>query len=287
MAEGGDECWFYNEEVPEYTEEHKNEAISTLFLLARGLTTQGADSETATTFTFLANQLKTMNAANAKEYLILYLNPDHLTNMSNTKSFMYLKKINEDPLKTNMILEKKLAENVVMSLLHLIFYKSLPCPLGNHCKHSPRKIVHKNDFLDMELDCYYYHHEKDHRRFVVSEGQKEFRYAGNFADGKRSGEDKTGFSQNFFESLFHPLYYKNFKCVRTKCEKSVYCPYYHSNEEKTIWAISFRNFVGKDRDVFTKRKGSDEVKTHSNRVFTKRPSQFGKRVAVQSYLMVK
>ena len=262
-----DEYWFLQDsEVFDFTEQDKNDAINTLQILAAGLAGKddSADSAAAT-FTSLAQNLKTMAAESARDYLSLYLNPDNLTSMSNVKSFMYLKKLSEVTFANSstrnsntLLLEKKLAENVVMNLLHLVFYKSLPCSSGTHCKHLPRKIVHKNDFFDVEMDCYFYHHEKDRRRFVLNDGQKEFKYAGNFGDSKRADFDNANFAHNFFESLFHPLYYKNFKCVRTKCDKSVYCPYIHSSEEKTIWSGVFRTFFGKDRDVFTKRRGGEE-----------------------------
>jgi len=285
MLEENNECWFYKQEFFEFTEEDKEEAINVLQILAKDFSTKNEAADISLTFTSLANHLKTISSAEAKDCLSAFLNPDQLASMPNIKSFIYIKKIAEEAKEDSLILEKKLAANIVMSLLHLIFYKALPCPLGNHCKHNPRKIVHKNDFLDVEIDCYFYHHEKDRRRFVLSEGQKEFKYAGNFGDNKKGENEKLSFSCNFFESLFHPLYYKHFKCVRTKCEKSVYCPYYHSNEEKTIWGATFRNFIGKDRDVFTKRKSTEEAKSQKFRL--KKPSLTTKRPSFNSVHMTK
>lgn len=99
-----------------------------------------------------------------------------------------LKKLADDVLaldEDTKFLEKRLSNYVVMDLFNIIFYKTIPCPNGNHCKHNPRKIVHKNDFTDSELDCYYYHHEKDRRRFVLNGKIRDFNYAGNFGDSKK------------------------------------------------------------------------------------------------------
>mmetsp|Transcript_2288 Transcript_2288/g.2016 ORF Transcript_2288/g.2016 Transcript_2288/m.2016 type:complete len:174 (-) Transcript_2288:212-733(-) len=170
-----------------------------------------------------------------------YLNPTELNKLINVKSFILIKQASEVDFEENRLLEKRLASKTVFSFIHLVFFKTLPCPKGTFCKNCPRKIVHKNDFLDVEMDCFFYHHEKDHRRLVLNEIGKEFRYAGNFADSRRlQGSNKLDFSLNFFESLFHPLYYKNFSCVRTKCEKSVFCPYHHSPEEKNLWNTYFK-----------------------------------------------
>jgi len=276
------ELWFQTLEVHEFNDEDKSEVLSTLQTMAKALLSR--NEQIGQQYAYIISQLQIMPAKKVQDYLITYLSPSKLSSIINVKSFIYLKRSAENPMEENRLLEKKLAEKVVMDFLHIVFYKTIPCAQGNHCKHYPRKIVHKNDFLDIELDCYYYHHEKDRRRFVIKDSEKEFRYAGNFADNKKVTE-KTGFSQNFFESLFHPLYYKNFKCVRTKCGESIFCPYFHSEEEKTIWAVFFRGYFGKDREVFTKKKNSDEE--NFQRMRMKKISGLGKGTFMKGIAMSK
>jgi len=205
----------------------------------------------------LSNKIQNPLKENFTHHLTFTEDYKSFNSINQVKSFLYLKKMANKPHDRSRLLEKRLAERVVMDVQHLIFYKTRPCPQGSSCKHYPRKIVHNNDFMDIELDCYFYHHEKDQRRFVLNEnGEREFYYSGNF--GNKSGNKKTRNSLNFFESLFHPLYYKNFKCVRTKCENSVFCPYFHSKEEKVVWDVLFKEHFGKDRSVFTKRRNEQE-----------------------------
>ena len=174
------------------------------------------------------------------------------------KSFLFLKKITKKSIDESRLLEKRLAEKVVMNMKQLLSYKTMPCITGKECKNCPRKIVDKNDFKDNELDCYFYHHEKDQRRFVLrGTKQEEFSYSGNFC-GKKEKNEKGLSSVNFFESLFHPLYYKNFHCVRENCQESVFCPYFHSKQEKVVWDYSFMEYFGKDRNAFTKKKDVKE-----------------------------
>jgi len=242
-------------ETNEFTQVDKLEAINTFQIMAKDLMSR--NDSLGQQYANLLPYFQSLSPIRLQHCLTSFLAPQNLTNIVNIKSFIYLKKLSEDFIEENKLLEKRLAEKVVMDLVHIVFYKTIPCSQGNHCKHNPRKIVHKNDFLDIELDCYFYHHEKDRRRLVLNGHEKEFKYAGNFADNKKVNE-KGGFSQNFFESLFHPLYYKNFKCVRTKCNQSVFCPYFHSEEEKTVWTVFFRAYFGKDREVFTKKKAVEE-----------------------------
>jgi hypothetical protein len=267
---------FLQKEVIEFTESDRMEAILSLQIICRTLTNNNDYS--AQDINILINKLQQLPAPQALEYLQESLKIDELYHVSRTKSFLFLKQLTNEVMtlgEENRFLEKKLASHVVLSLMHNFFYKIFPCPNGSHCKNYPRKIVHKNDFSDREMDCFFYHHEKDRRRFVLSKDEKEFCYAGNFGDGKKANSNKHEFSQNFFESLFHPLYYKNFYCVRSKCQKSIFCPYYHSVEEKNIWGNLFKNFFGKDRDVFTKKRNTEEEKSqkfggkHTSQLFNK------------------
>lgn len=76
-----------------------------------------------------------------------YLKPELVNTITNVKSFILIKLASDNTdLDDNRLLEKKLATKTVFSFIHLIFFKTLPCPDGNFCKNCPRKIVHKNDF---------------------------------------------------------------------------------------------------------------------------------------------
>jgi len=83
---------------------------------------------------------------------------------------------------------------------------------------------------------------------------EEFVYKANyFEEGKRSS-DKDKYSQNYFESIFHPLYYKMFRCKREYCNFSQLCPFYHSEDEKKTWDRTFSNYIRKDRISYVKDK---------------------------------
>ena len=217
-----------------------------------------------------------MPCTEALACLIGYLKPQELTNIISTKSFLFLKRISEDSTKKEQLLEKKLAEKIVMNMLQVVFYKTLPCNPGGYCKNYPRKIVHKNDFLDVKLGCYFYHHEKDRRRFVINEADQEFCYTGNFGESKKEQVNQGSvFSLNFFESLFHPLYYKNFRCVRTQRETSVFCPSFHCEEEKIVWDGYLRAILGR-REAFTRKRIGDEKE--SNKI-VKKKAYYWKQIA--------
>jgi hypothetical protein len=100
-----------------------------------------------------------------------------------------------------------------MTFIKLCTYKTKPCELGFACPRFPRKIVNRNQYLDCELECLGYHHEQDKRRIVLNDEANDFLYSANYAQGRESGV----YSENFFESLFHPLYFKLFPCQRPDC----------------------------------------------------------------------
>lgn len=267
---------YLKKEVIEFTDSDKTDLLQNLSIMIKSHGNK--ESSLVTEWNALVFELQSFPPSKILEYLANYLKVPELFDISKTKSFIFLKLLLVDEItEETRLLQKKLASHTVLKFLHIIFYKVFPCMNGNHCKHYPRKIVHKNDFTDNELDCFFYHHEKDQRRFVLNDGEKEFKYAGNFADSKKGSPPniKQDFSQNFFESLYHPLYYKNFSCVRTKCEKSIFCPYYHSNEEKAAWGVFFKDFFSKDREIFTKKRNAEEdsriskphnkKQSHSNR----------------------
>lgn len=137
-----------------------------------------------------------------------------------------------------------------MTFEQLMVYKTEGCPYGQQCRNCPREVVTKNQYYDKEYQCVFYHHTKDQRRIVLSDS-KDFAYHANYCDvnGKESE-----FSLNYYESMFHPLYYKMFECKRQYCQHSLYCPFYHFEKEKEMWNREFCRGFGKDRVYFVKDK---------------------------------
>jgi len=83
--------------------------------------------------------------------------------------------------------------------------------------------------------------------------EDEFLYKANY-DKTKCDPFPDKFSQNYFESMFHPIYYKLFLCKRNLCEKSEFCPFYHTKDEMQAWDGSFMHYIQKSRDVYTKDK---------------------------------
>jgi hypothetical protein len=154
---------------------------------------------------------------------------------------------------TNMT-SKRLSVMQVMSFAQISLYKVLPCQ-DPDCPNKPREIATHNQYKDYEYQCPFYHHGRDMRRVVItSQIGEEFVYKANyFEDGKRNFE-KLKYSQNYFESMFHPLYYKMFRCKREYCNFSQLCPFYHTEEEKKTWDRTFSNYIRKDRISYVKDK---------------------------------
>jgi hypothetical protein len=149
---------------------------------------------------------------------------------------------------------KRLSVMQVMSFAQISLYKVLPCQ-DPDCPNKPREIATHNQYKDYEYQCPFYHHGRDMRRVVItSQIGEEFVYKANyFEDGKRNFE-KLKYSQNYFESMFHPLYYKMFRCKREYCNFSQLCPFYHTEEEKKTWDRTFSNYIRKDRISYVKDK---------------------------------
>jgi hypothetical protein len=149
---------------------------------------------------------------------------------------------------------KRLSVMQVMSFAQISLYKVLPCQ-DPDCPNKPREIATHNQYKDYEYQCPFYHHGRDMRRIVIaSQIGEEFVYKANyFEDGKRNFE-KLKYSQNYFESMFHPLYYKMFRCKREYCNFSQLCPFYHTEEEKKTWDRTFSNYIRKDRISYVKDK---------------------------------
>jgi len=150
------------------------------------------------------------------------------------------------------VIKKRLSASQVMSFAQIILYKVLPCSKED-CLGRPRETVIQNQYKDYEYECPFYHHEKDQRRMVITaKVNDEFVFKANYNENKT--EDSSKCSQNHFESVFHPLYYKLFKCKREHCNVSVHCPFYHTEEEKKTWDRSFSNYIRKDRISYVKEK---------------------------------
>jgi hypothetical protein len=159
----------------------------------------------------------------------------------------------KDP-NSSKVISQQLGTLQMMNFAQIILYKVLPCP-DPTCPNKPREIATHNQYKDHEYHCPFYHHERDRRRLVITPFlEDEFTYKANyFEEGKRNTE-REKHSQNYFESMFHPLYYKMFRCKREYCNNSSLCPFFHNEEEKRHWDIVFSNFVRKDRITFVKDK---------------------------------
>jgi hypothetical protein len=152
------------------------------------------------------------------------------------------------------LVSKRLSVMQVMSFAQICLYKILPCPDPN-CPNRPREIATHNQYKDYEYQCPFYHHDRDERRIVITTNiGEEFTYKANYFEEGKHHTDKDKYSQNYFESMFHPLYYKMFRCKREYCNFSQLCPFYHSEEEKKTWDKTFSNFIRKDRISYVKDK---------------------------------
>jgi hypothetical protein len=152
------------------------------------------------------------------------------------------------------LVSKRLSVMQVMSFAQITLYKILPCPEAN-CPNRPREIATHNQYKDYEYQCPFYHHDRDCRRSVITTNiGEEFTYKANYFEEGKHGTDKDKYSQNYFESMFHPLYYKMFRCKREYCNFSQICPFYHSEEEKKTWDKTFSNYIRKDRISYVKDK---------------------------------
>jgi len=149
-----------------------------------------------------------------------------------------------------------------LSFKSLLEYKTFPCEKPE-CSHYPRTTVANNQYLENELRCPGWHHVKDQRRPPIKNLQTftgEFEYQANYFKEGRCPLSKDRYSQNFFESLYHPLYYKQFACKRDHCDQSEYCPYFHSEREKIEWEVIFEQSLKVNRQAFL----STKTRQHQN-----------------------
>jgi len=141
-----------------------------------------------------------------------------------------------------------------MTFAQIVLYKTLPCP-DDTCRNRPREIATHNQYKDCEYECPFYHHDRDCRRIVITSSvEEEFVYKANYYEEGKRHADKDKYSQNYFESMFHPLYYKMFKCKREFCDESYFCPFFHNEDEKKSWDRSFADSIKKDRISYVKDK---------------------------------
>lgn len=150
----------------------------------------------------------------------------------------------------------------------LLDYKTQPCERVD-CPHFPRTTVANNQYLEDELKCHGYHHVKDQRRKAIKNLENftgEFEYQANYFKDGKCPLPKDRYSQNFFESLYHPLYYKQFACKREHCDKSIYCPYFHSEREKVEWEVIFEQKLKVNRKVFLSTKTRQVQTPESSKV---------------------
>jgi len=149
----------------------------------------------------------------------------------------------------------RLPATKIMTFAQLCLYKVLPCPDLN-CPNRPREIVTHNQYKDFEYECPFYHHDRDRRRIVITDSaDAEFAYKANYYEEGRSHDEREKYSQNYFESMFHPLYYKMFKCKREYCNSVCqFCPFFHQEQEKKSWDKTFSSFIRKDRITYVKDK---------------------------------
>eukprot|EP00330_Aristerostoma_sp_ATCC50986_P002282 CAMPEP_0114579946 /NCGR_PEP_ID=MMETSP0125-20121206/4281_1 /TAXON_ID=485358 ORGANISM="Aristerostoma sp., Strain ATCC 50986" /NCGR_SAMPLE_ID=MMETSP0125 /ASSEMBLY_ACC=CAM_ASM_000245 /LENGTH=266 /DNA_ID=CAMNT_0001771115 /DNA_START=69 /DNA_END=872 /DNA_ORIENTATION=- len=153
------------------------------------------------------------------------------------------------------ILKKQIDTRAVLDVRELMIYKILPCPYGTNCVNKPPEIVPHNEYMDQYLECSFYHHEKDKRRVVLcADSNEDFTYKANYQKSGDSQSDIDAYSKNFFESLFHPIFYKLFPCKRKYCNGSYLCPFRHSEKEKNQWDEKFFKLTKKQRDIFLKEK---------------------------------
>lgn len=151
-----------------------------------------------------------------------------------------------------------------MTFAQIILYKVLPCT-DVTCRKYPREVVTHNQYKDSEYECPFYHHDKDQRRFVIgTELKEDFEYKASYFDERRPNGNREAYSQNYFESMFHPLYYKMFSCKRSQCSAQEFCPFFHSEQDKHTWDSHFSSFMGKDRVSYVKDKQKYYNSSNSN-----------------------
>lgn len=156
--------------------------------------------------------------------------------------------------------QKKFIQVQSMNWIQLMCYKIISCPNGKECRSYREQKMLNNQFYDFELECPYFHNSKDKRRIVLPlKPDEEFKYKGKYQE-QNVGEDasESMYSHNYFESVYHPLFYKFFDCKRLQCKGSIYCPMKHSEEERVAWEEEFSLFWRKDRSIYYPKKKKND-----------------------------
>jgi hypothetical protein len=170
--------------------------------------------------------------------------------------------------------QKKFTQIQTMNWIQLLCYKTVACPNGKTCRSFREQKMLHNQFYDFELECPFFHDKKDKRRIILPEKpQEEFMYKGKYQEGVNEESMDASFSHNYFESVFHPLFYKFFDCKRVQCRGSIHCPMKHTEEERIAWEEEFSLNWRKDRSIYYPKKknysdGSDtsiEEKHHGKK----------------------
>ena len=172
-----------------------------------------------------------------------------------------------DQYENNPDSQKKSSSIQVMSFAMINLYKTLPCPRHQQCKGRPREIAPYNQYSDEELSCVFYHHHKDRRRIAITPRiRDEFLYKANY-DKKKEIPNNAKYSRNYFESIYHPIYYKLFKCKRVGCNQSYYCPFNHNEVEKLLWDEIFQIYFLKKREMYTGKNFNSPLKELAKTTF--------------------
>ena len=142
-------------------------------------------------------------------------------------------------------------QDSLMSLEDLLQYKTKPCK-NNECPYKPTKSKNEK-FKNKDFKCTYFHFAWDQRR-ELSYQDEHFNYHAKVCDKLISCKykGKCFFGHNFFESYFHPLYYKKFSCqqnLQNDCDKSKFCPYIHNKEEEAKWDAELNKKFNIDRSL--------------------------------------
>ena len=154
-------------------------------------------------------------------------------------------------------IDPKIAASM-LTIEELLKYKLFKCP-NAECPYRPSKEKTEK-FKNKDLICPFWHFDYDKRREVIQQtvlsspqptGVKTEYHAKMCEKKGCRFKEKCFFSHNFFESYYHPLYYKKFSCEENlgkECDKNKYCPYVHKKEEEDCWTEILKARVGIDRN---------------------------------------
>lgn len=178
--------------------------------------------------------------------------------------------------------QKKFIQVQSMNWIQLLCYKAVSCPKGRDCQSYREQKMLNNQFYDFELECPFFHNSKDRRRIVLPlKPDEEFTYKGKYQEGEGSQDGiQNAFSMNYFESVYHPLFYKFFNCKRLQCKGSIYCPMKHSEEEKVVWEEEFSLNWKKDRSIYYPKKNKSGFEFSG---FAPEEEQYGKTHRYNNY----